>query len=234
MSPPVLWDIELDPLLAGMLIAEARGCTSSRWASFIGDRWQEWQRPVPRRRAAFPERRQRLGVGCGHGSWAAPTFTITRSAKPSKASILRPAMTLTLNDLVSYNHKHNEANGENNHDGSDNNLSWNCGVEGTGQRSDGRGGAHFVAHEQHRHAGCQQIECKKFLTWRLRSASTIGSSVGPSTPQFQLRLSSEPSRLFSPLASLCLWLYDTRSLRVKPSWQVTKLMLCSASRSSCP
>ena len=36
----------------------------------------------------------------------------------------------TLNDLVSYNHKHNEANGENNRDGSDDNLSWNCGVEG--------------------------------------------------------------------------------------------------------
>jgi glycogen operon protein len=36
----------------------------------------------------------------------------------------------TLNDLVSYNDKHNEANGEDNHDGSSNNLSWNCGVEG--------------------------------------------------------------------------------------------------------
>jgi glycogen operon protein len=36
----------------------------------------------------------------------------------------------TLNDLVSYNRKHNEANGENNRDGSDENLSWNCGVEG--------------------------------------------------------------------------------------------------------
>lgn len=36
----------------------------------------------------------------------------------------------TLNDLVSYNEKHNEANGEDNRDGSDNNLSWNCGVEG--------------------------------------------------------------------------------------------------------
>ncbi|GAB6057907.1 glycogen debranching protein GlgX [Desulfonatronum parangueonense] len=36
----------------------------------------------------------------------------------------------TLHDLVSYNHKHNEKNGENNRDGSDNNNSWNCGVEG--------------------------------------------------------------------------------------------------------
>ncbi|EAR20310.1 glycogen debranching protein GlgX [Nitrococcus mobilis] len=36
----------------------------------------------------------------------------------------------TLNDLVSYNEKHNEANGEDNQDGSNDNLSWNCGVEG--------------------------------------------------------------------------------------------------------
>jgi len=36
----------------------------------------------------------------------------------------------TLQDLVSYNQKHNEANGEDNRDGTDNNRSWNCGVEG--------------------------------------------------------------------------------------------------------
>ena len=36
----------------------------------------------------------------------------------------------TLNDLVSYNGKHNEANGENNNDGANDNNSWNCGAEG--------------------------------------------------------------------------------------------------------
>jgi len=36
----------------------------------------------------------------------------------------------TLQDLVSYDHKHNEANGEENRDGTDNNRSWNCGAEG--------------------------------------------------------------------------------------------------------
>ncbi len=36
----------------------------------------------------------------------------------------------TLTDLVSYNEKHNEANGEDNHDGESHNRSWNCGVEG--------------------------------------------------------------------------------------------------------
>ena len=39
----------------------------------------------------------------------------------------------TLRDLVSYDHKHNEANGEQNRDGADDNRSWNCGVEGETQ-----------------------------------------------------------------------------------------------------
>ena len=44
----------------------------------------------------------------------------------------------TLNDLVSYNWKHNEANGEEGRDGNDTNLSWNCGAEGKSQRKDVR------------------------------------------------------------------------------------------------
>lgn len=40
----------------------------------------------------------------------------------------------TLMDLVSYDHKHNEANGEDNRDGNDHNYSWNCGVEGRTRR----------------------------------------------------------------------------------------------------
>ncbi len=42
----------------------------------------------------------------------------------------------TLQDLVSYNEKHNEANGENNRDGTDNNRSWNCGAEGPTDNAD--------------------------------------------------------------------------------------------------
>ena len=42
----------------------------------------------------------------------------------------------TLRDLVSYDHKHNEANGEGNRDGTDNNRSWNCGVEGETEDED--------------------------------------------------------------------------------------------------
>ena len=42
----------------------------------------------------------------------------------------------TLNDLVSYNRKHNEANGEENRDGTDDNISWNCGEEGPTDNSE--------------------------------------------------------------------------------------------------
>jgi isoamylase len=42
----------------------------------------------------------------------------------------------TLQDLVSYDHKHNEANGEGNRDGTDDNRSWNCGVEGSTDEGD--------------------------------------------------------------------------------------------------
>lgn len=42
----------------------------------------------------------------------------------------------TMRDLVSYNDKHNEANGEGNRDGNDHNLSWNCGVEGPTQNAE--------------------------------------------------------------------------------------------------
>ena len=80
---------------------------------------------------------------------------------------------------------------------------------------------------------CDSIRIvRKLRTWRARSASIAGSSVSPSTPQFQLRLSSVPSRLPSPLASLCLPLYETRSFSVKPSWAVMKLMLLIGSSPS--
>lgn len=52
---------------------------------------------------------------------------------PSKSAVvnfLTSYQGFTLNDLVSYDRKHNEKNGENNKDGSDYNCSWNCGAEG--------------------------------------------------------------------------------------------------------
>src|SRR5215469_3342327 len=78
---------------------------------------------------------------------------------------------------------------------------------------------------------CEQNSVARRLRRCLaRSAMIAGSLAGPSAPQFQDRLSLLPSWLPSPLASLCLVLYDTRSVSVKPSWQVTKLIEATGRR----
>lgn len=76
------------------------------------------------------------GDGGGIGELA---YRLTGSSDLYEASGRRPYASInfvtahdgfTLADLVSYNEKHNEANGEDNRDGSDHNISWNCGIEG--------------------------------------------------------------------------------------------------------
>src|SRR5579864_1884101 len=67
-----------------------------------------------------------------------------------------------------------------------------------------------------------------------RRASTSGSGVGPSAPQFHERLSSAPSRLLSPLASLCLVSYETRSRSVNPSCTVIRFTDAVGRRPSSP
>ena len=62
---------------------------------------------------------------------AAQAFMVRRSANLRRVSISSTCHDgFTLNDLVSYNHKHNEDNGEDNRDGCGENRSWNCGFEG--------------------------------------------------------------------------------------------------------
>jgi len=132
-NPPVLWDIESDPLLAGTkLIAEAWDAAGLyQVGSFIGERWQEWN-------GRFRDDVRRFLKG-DTGSVSGVASRILGSPdiygheeREAEQSInfVTCHDGFTLNDLVSYNHKHNEANGENNCDGSDDNLSWNCGVEG--------------------------------------------------------------------------------------------------------
>ncbi len=95
-NPPVLWDIESDPLLAGTkLIAEAWDAAGLyQVGSFVGDAWQEWNGRVPRRRAALRQgRRPTRSRVSPHGCSAARTSTATRSARPSTASTSSPATT---------------------------------------------------------------------------------------------------------------------------------------------
>ena len=95
-NPPVLWDIESDPVLAGTkLIAEAWDAAGLyQVGSFVGDSWKEWNGEIPRRRAELhqggPRRRS---PGWPPGCWAARTFTATRSGSRSRASISSPATT---------------------------------------------------------------------------------------------------------------------------------------------
>jgi glycogen operon protein len=132
-NPPVLWDIESDPLLADTkLIAEAWDAAGLyQVGSFIGDRWQEWN-------GRFRDDVRRFLKG-DNGSVSGVAARILGSPdiyghKEREAEQSINFVTchdgFTLNDLVSYDRKHNEANGENDRDGSNDNLSWNCGVEG--------------------------------------------------------------------------------------------------------
>src|SRR6056297_2597736 len=78
---------------------------------------------------------------------------------------------------------------------------------------------------------CERNKVVRKLRFCLfRHSFTMGSSLGPSSPQFHERLSFIPSWLFSPFAPLCLSLYDTKSLRVNPSCTVIKLMLATGLR----
>ena len=90
------------------------------------------ERPLPRRHPAL--RQGRHGASSGRsprGSRAAPTSTRPDGELPiNSINFITAHDGFTLNDLVSYNGKHNEANGEGNRDGTDDNLSWNCGAEG--------------------------------------------------------------------------------------------------------
>ena len=82
-NPPVLWDIESDPLLAGTkLIAEAWDAAGLyQVGSFIGEQVAGVERPVPRRRATVPQRRQRLGVWRRQSDPGQPRHLRTRGAR---------------------------------------------------------------------------------------------------------------------------------------------------------
>jgi isoamylase len=61
---------------------------------------------------------------------SADLYETTRRQPSASVNFVTAHDGFTLADLVSYDHKHNEANGEENRDGADDNSSWNCGVEG--------------------------------------------------------------------------------------------------------
>jgi glycogen operon protein len=132
-SPPVLWDIESDPVLANVkLIAEAWDAAGLyQVGRFVGDSWKEWNGRFRDDVRAF--------VKGDSGTVRCLAFRLTGSPDVYQRTDREPEQSVnfvtchdgfTVNDLVSYNAKHNLPNGEENRDGSDQNLSWNCGIEG--------------------------------------------------------------------------------------------------------
>jgi glycogen operon protein len=132
-NPPVLWDIESDPLLAGTkLIAEAWDAAGLyQVGRFVGDTWQEWNGRFRDDVRRFLKGDAATVSGVASRLLGSPDI-YGHEEREAEQSINFVACHdgFTLNDVVSYNRKHNEANGENNRDGSDDNMSWNCGVEG--------------------------------------------------------------------------------------------------------
>ena len=131
--PPVIWAIELDDILGkSKVIAEAWDAAGLyQIGYFPGARWAEWN-------GKYRDCIRRFIKGDA-GIISEVASRITGSADLYQWHHHEPVNSVnfvtahdgfTLYDLTAYNEKHNWANGEGNNDGIDENLSWNCGVEG--------------------------------------------------------------------------------------------------------
>lgn len=132
-DPPILWEIESDPILAGTkIIAEAWDATGLyQVGSFVGHRWAEWNGRYR------DDVRQFVKGDSDTVSLLAARIAGSRDLFPQPDREPNRSINFvtchdgfTLNDLVSYNEKHNDANLFDNQDGTYANNSWNCGAEG--------------------------------------------------------------------------------------------------------
>jgi len=132
-NPPIIWDIESDPALAGIkLIAEAWDAGGLyQVGSFIGDSWKEWNGEFRDDVRSFLKGDNGMISRFVARLLASPDIYGHQEREPEQSiNFITCHDGFTLNDLVSYDRKHNEANGEQNRDGANFNVSWNCGVEG--------------------------------------------------------------------------------------------------------
>jgi isoamylase len=132
-NPPVLWDIESDPQLAGTkLIAEAWDAAGLyEVGSFIGDSWKEWNGRFRDDVRSFFRGEEGSVTRFADRLIGSPAIYGHKEREAEQSvNFVTCHDGFTLNDLVSYNSKHNEANDEDNRDGTNDNRSWNCGVEG--------------------------------------------------------------------------------------------------------
>jgi glycogen operon protein len=130
---PILWGIELSRVLAETkLIAEAWDAGGLyQVGDFPGFRWSEWNgryRDLIRRFVTGEP--GLLGELATRLAGSSDLYQTGGRLPINSINFVTCHDGFTLWDLVSYNRKHNEANGEDNRDGTDANYSWNCGVEG--------------------------------------------------------------------------------------------------------
>jgi isoamylase len=132
-NPPVVALAELaDQLGDTKLIAEAWDAAGLyQLGTFPGRRWSEWNGRFRDDVRRFVRGDPGL-VGAVATRIAGSSDLYQWSRRPPLASVnfVTCHDGFTLNDLVSYDVKHNDENGEDGRDGSNDNLSWNCGVEG--------------------------------------------------------------------------------------------------------
>jgi isoamylase len=133
VHPPVIWQIELEDALGDTkLIAEAWDAAGLyQVGHFPGDRWAEWNGRYRDDVRRFVKGDPGMtGAVASRLAGSADIYQVRGQSPESSINFITVHDGFTLNDLVSYNDKHNEANGEGNRDGIGENLSWNCGVEG--------------------------------------------------------------------------------------------------------
>ncbi|WP_158135423.1 glycogen debranching protein GlgX [Vibrio navarrensis] len=131
--PPVLWQIELSEVLADTkVIAEAWDAAGLyQVGHFPGYRWADWNGRYRDDMRCFVRGDAGLvGAVANRLSGSADLYQGSGRKPVNSINFINCHDGFTLNDLVSYNQKHNLANGEGNNDGNNDNMSWNCGVEG--------------------------------------------------------------------------------------------------------
>jgi len=132
-NPPVIWDIDSDPVLAGTkLIAEAWDAGGLyQVGSFAGDTWTAWNGRFRDDVRAFVKGNSATVRRLAARLQGSPDIFGHQERGPEQSiNFVTCHDGFTLNDLVTYDRKHNLDNGEDNRDGADDNASWNCGAEG--------------------------------------------------------------------------------------------------------
>lgn len=159
--PPTLLAIDTDPVLADCkMIAEAWDAGGLyQVGSLAGSRWREWNGQFRDDVRRFIKGDEQTIDRFAKRMIGSPDIYQYNHADPEKSiNFVTCHDGFTLWDLVSYNEKHNLANGEDNRDGMSDNYSWNHGHEGETQD-------HGILH-------LRQRQCKNLLTATLLSIGT--------------------------------------------------------------